>query len=294
MKRLFAFALATAILLPATGAQAADVLWRGGFESGGTGEFWGISASGCGSAKAVAGPAHTGKNAGALTICNGDGGVRMRVEGLVPTTSLPNDAYYSTWFSMPNGFTGDDSNIFQYKQEHGTTKEVLFSIQATWVAGSGWDLRLKGKINQTTDVWDGVQRVYGRSGAAGIYAPATGWFHLETRYVWSKTGQGRITTWLNGRLLWDRTGMTTEVAAWPYQDRPRQWTINHYAKGISPLTSTIYIDDAAVALTRQGGTSVTSTSTTTTAAAPVTTTTAVADPKNIHGHPWRTEWWDWK
>ena len=206
----------------------------------------------CANVTVVTSPVHSGNRAGALNVCNGDGALKLRVEGLVPTTSLPNDAYYSVWFSMPQAFTGDDSNIFQFKQERFGSKGVLFSIQATWVAGSGWDLRLKGKINQDTDQWENVQKVYGHSGAQGIYAPSTGWFHLETRYVWSKTGQGRITTWLNGQPLWDRTEMTTEVAEWPYDARPRQWTINHYVVGVTPATSTIYVDDAVVALERQG------------------------------------------
>ena len=236
------------------GSQRPEVLWRAGFESGDTGEFFGVSTSDCASAEVVGDPVHTGTYAGALSVCEGRGGVRMRVEGLVPGTSLPDDAYYSAWFLMPTSFTGDDSNIFQFKQavtDDGLTqtKEVLFSIQVGWEVGHGWDLRLKGKIDQEIRAWDNVQRVLGHSGAAGIHAPANRWFQIETRYVWSKGGAGRIATWLDGQLLWDFADLTTEID-WPYLARPRQWTMNHYAKGITPPSSTIYLDDATVSFRR--------------------------------------------
>ena len=248
---------ASDVAVLSVGASGSDVLWKSGFESGSTKDFYGVSISGCARVDVVTTPTRTGNHAGALTICDGKGGVRLRVEDLVADVSLPNDAYYSTWFALPEPFTGDDANIFQFKQAVSydggktQTKEVLFSIQADWEEGLGWDLRLKSKINQETGEWDNVQRVLGHSGPAGIYAPVDRWFHIETRYTWSKTGKGRVTVWLDGTQLWDITGITTEMD-WPYIERPRQWTLNNYVDYSTPATHTLYIDDAAVALTRQG------------------------------------------
>jgi hypothetical protein len=167
--------------------------------------------------------------------------------------NLPDEAYYSAWYFIPSFVENSWWNIFQWKQGYQTGPSSRTARELYWVSvsdSSDGDLRLglHSRITPEGDWVSGQTNVLVRSQAS---VPIGRWFHLESRYRWDRGGNGRITTWLDGRQVWDVGGLTTEFG-WDFWVWNRQWTVNNYGSGMDPAPFTIWIDDAAVATTRIG------------------------------------------
>jgi len=253
---------------PGAELPGVGVLWSGDTETGDVSQWDGVSISGNAEVQVVTSPTRSGGFALKLINWNVDGshsaGVRLRVEQLGPDPeNLPTDAYYSAWYFVPFAFEGK-SVIFQFKQadvdrwdSQGNpthqTRRLLTAISLEW-NGTGYDLRFKTRITQSTGEW--------RSGPtdslfkADTNIPVGELFHLEMRYVYSDQGQGRSTLWLNGEEVWDLTDLYTEANNMTYISQPRQWTVNHYLGDwqgyVAPGDSWIIIDDAAISTSRIG------------------------------------------
>jgi hypothetical protein len=208
--------------------------------------------------------AHTGRYGNALTIYNADGngsspGVRMTYQGRNLTNktdpeNLPNSAYYSAWFFIPEHVSvGQQSgwNIFQWKTGYfnGTqrTARALYWHDLDDY-GNELYLELFTRVN-SSGTW--VSGWADNIAVSPIPVPIGQWFHLESYYKWDSTGNGRVTSWLDGVKIWDIGGLTTEFD-WPYNVYKREWTVNNYARETTPTTHTLYVDDAAVSTTRLG------------------------------------------
>ena len=167
--------------------------------------------------------------------------------------NLPTEAYYSAWYYVPDFVDVSWWNIFQWKTGYddgsGRTARALY-----WhdLFDSNGDLYLKlyGRVN-SDGAW--VKDAAYTLGVASVPIPIGEWFHLESFYKWDADGNGRIVTWLNGEKLWDVGGLKTEFD-WDFDVYKREWAINNYANRTNPTSHTIYIDDAAIATTRQGPT----------------------------------------
>ena len=146
-------------------------------------------------------------------------------------------------------------NVWDFKQKIETNStRKLYGITAKLSGGQMW-LELNTRINQETGQW--------RSGSPDVVISGIGpipvgrWSHWEVRYLWD-TDNGRITFWLDGKRMFDVSGIRTEmprVGEWvpKYEfDRHRELKINLYGAGLSPGTYTSYIDDVIIAGSRQG------------------------------------------
>ena len=229
-------------------------------ETGDLAQWDRISISGSANAEIVSDVVHTGSYAGALSVSSDDGGVRM----VVVTTdwspadkthpqNLPDEAFYSVWYYFPQKID-HHSNVFQWKQAEidrpgHQTRRLLYFVRADWDSNtSQFQFHLRGKVNPDGS-WASSTHSVDMS-SAGV--PLNTWVHLECRYRWSKTGNGRITCWQDGTEIIDATGLYTELDV-PYIGNPRQWTVNNYSRDTTPDSHTIYIDDAAIATSRLGG-----------------------------------------
>lgn len=218
--------------------------------------------TGNGDAELATDASYTGNYSLALSLKNssaGDG-IRARVDKNVPGYSgaknLPDDAYYSAWFFIPThvSLSGDDSwNIYQWKQTrpdgNGYRRNYLEAIRLVDL-GDRYGFNMKSRTDTSGNWANSNRRMLAEN--TKVTVKAGQWFHLESRRVYDQGFNGRITTWVNGQMIWDVTGIKTEYD-WDFPNWRRQWTVNNYNIGDhSPNTHTLYIDDARVALNRQG------------------------------------------
>lgn len=190
--------------------------------------------------------ARTGSCSARATI-DGSGGVRFtyqghNLDGFYPEKpdNLPDDATYSAWFYLPEVVDVSWLNLFQWKYRYdgGGTREMVWITVHDWNGQTEWRPRLTTRW-QTDGTWGGASRVLATTTRT---LPVGEWFNITSRYVWSST-DGRVTTWLNGDLLWDVSGIPTE-GDWPFGHYARNWAVNNY--GSLNGTFTLWIDNASV------------------------------------------------
>jgi hypothetical protein len=237
------------------------VLWSADYETGDDSQWDGVWISGDADSQIVSSPVHSGAYANALTIHNADGngsspGVRMTYQGRgladkTDPTNLPDEAYYSAWYFIPEFVSVDWWNIFQWKAGYddgsGRTARALYWHDLDEY-GDELFLELQTRV---TPEGDWVKGWADTLAVSPVPIPLGRWFHLESYYRWDASGNGQITTWLDGTRIWDVAGLTTEFD-WDFDVYRREWTVNSYANRTTPSNHTIYVDDAAVSRARLG------------------------------------------
>lgn len=251
------------------------VVWRADMESGNLNEWDGFDISRNGDAYASTRYAKSGRYSMAMEVTNASSGTAVRakahdVDGYSGATNLPNDAYYSAWFYIPsyvhvgdgNGNGSSDGwNIFQWKQagyRNGNTHLKLLEAIKLVDWGNGYGLRLQTRTSSSGQWIHPEVRTIADS--KGPLVGVGQWFHIEARRVWHETN-GRITVWVNGKQLWDLTGIKTlydvNDSDWRYNwtsgNRSRFYLVNNYVTDDHrPNSHILYVDDARIALNRQG------------------------------------------
>lgn len=252
--------------------RTANVLWSAGMESGDLSEWAGVSASSPGGSSTEYGVAssvaHSGQRSMYMRLVDSVAGtgIRARVDNNIPGYSggenLPDDAYYSAWYYIPTHVDVSPNhswNIFQWKQtctvNGNPTRCHLEHMKLVDLDNGRYGFWLNSWTDSDTGDWgNGIWIILAKN--EQITVGVGEWFHIESRRVYDQGTNGRITTWVNGQQIWDVTGIKTEHN-WDYsfQGWRRQWTVNSYntaSNGHTPSTHTLYVDDATVALTRQG------------------------------------------
>ena len=177
--------------------------------------------------------AHTGRYSVKLT----NGAVSMSEDAhLWRQDDYPAEAYYSAWFYLPRAYqaTADWSIVELQVPTSGDSGVVGQLIDI--------DLRSLPNGDLILSVYD-HRAAYLRSPTPdpAILVPVGQWFQIETFYRNDDSGQ--LTVWLDGQLDYDihrPFGSNSTV----------YWTVSNKTYGLSPAESTIYVDDAAVSLTR--------------------------------------------
>jgi len=150
----------------------------------------------------------------------------------------PVEAYYSAWFYLPRAYqTTADWSLME------------FQVPASGDAGAvgqllDIDLRSLPNGDLILSVYD-HRPAYLRSPTPdpAILVPVERWFQIETFYRNMNDDSGRLTVWLDGQLDYD---IHRPFGA----NRTVYWTVSSKTYGLSPAESVIYVDDAAVSLTR--------------------------------------------
>ncbi len=250
-------------LSPPNAPSNDGLLWRAGLEGGDVSEWSFVAISGDASAQVSSQQAHTGSKSLELQIRNADGsgvspGVRMEKHNGIPgyggATNLPDEAYYSVYYYFPETVSqsGWFWNVFQWKKAY-ITDSGQQSRYPVWVVNvdgdrSGHMRFLLSKAVDDNNHYD-PEGVEVRQSAIDV--PAGRWVHLECFYRWSLEPKGRITCWQDGVKIWDVIGVRTDMS-YDYEQDPRQWSVDNYAADLNPSTVSIWVDDAAISLTRLG------------------------------------------
>jgi hypothetical protein len=226
-----------------------DVLWASTFE-GGTFDEWTGFSEGSGSANADPAPpntiavtttyAHRGRYAAELTIDAGPDGTQENT-GLTIKGGLPVQAYYSAWYYLPQTISvGNFWILFKFRlrtdANDSSTENEFYDLELVNAADGSLTLLLYDH----------------QSGAdVPIIAPApvvpvSVWFQIEAFYRNAQDDSGRLTIWLDGRMVVDVTGQPMAPTPWV------EWDAVNVGENLTPSTAVVAIDDCAISLSRVG------------------------------------------
>jgi hypothetical protein len=219
------------------------------------------------------GRVHSGKYALRLTIdtTNGTAAVRLPVQRVTvdgQLVVLPDAAYYSAWYYIPAGIRPNSWwNVMDFKSAYRRISDGVgwsdpvyrFGLWPS-ADGANYTLALYDHVGSDGRYVPGGQKDPGIGTVArsAVEFPADTWVHFETFYKWSIKTDGRITSWIDGKMAWDVQNIITEYDQSLEIDHepvalPRQWKVNHYSSGLKPSPATIWVDDAAIAAARVYG-----------------------------------------
>jgi hypothetical protein len=151
----------------------------------------------------------------------------------------PPEAYYSAWYYIP------------------TTTAVL-----SYLSLSHFRCSLTGDGNDLAPIWD-VNLIPGAPGTiiAHLYnystktnveqtfpipVPLGTWVHFEVMLRKAADATGQVTVWQDGVQILDNPGVITAPTDWV------QWDAGGASTDILPTPAVIYVDDAAISISRVG------------------------------------------
>jgi hypothetical protein len=226
------------------GDGAASILWSATFEVGDLSEW---SGDGHGGAyvvdnasvapSATLAVAHRGRYAGMATVAPVPGTASInylfRDQPSVPA------AYYSAWFYISSSFT---------------VKSWLSLIHFN-VSGSGdgknlsaiWDLNLypRADASLVAHLYDFVTQT-NLEQALPAPVPVATWVHFEVFLRKAADATGEVAVWQDGVSILDRRNVMTAATDWV------QWNAGVSSDDVAPPAAVVYVDDAAISLSRLG------------------------------------------
>jgi hypothetical protein len=230
------------------GGGGLTTIWSADFETGNTSQWYLPSAS----ADANAGGgefdsgiawttpsqlyAHSGKWSLEMTIITPPVSATRMFRWLEPRTY--NNLYYSVWYYFPQTYQPTNFwNVFQWKSKIASTgqDDPFFIVNV----GN----RSDGSMFLYLFNWQTRQRYT----QTVINVPVRQWFNVSAHYVCAADNKGTATVWQDGIELFDVENVVTR-----YSNGDCQWSVNNYSDAVTPTPTTIYIDDAAIAVQKSG------------------------------------------
>lgn len=144
--------------------------------------------------------------------------------------------YYSAWYYFPRSYRTIAGwwNIFQFKSgTPGQASDPLFTLNVA--SGRGGRMRLYLRDIEAA-------RSYTQS-VADI--PVGQWFHIEAFLRSSADETGEVTIWQDGVEIISVKNVRTR-----FEGGDVRWYVNNYTEAIRPDPAIIYVDDAAISLSR--------------------------------------------
>jgi hypothetical protein len=162
------------------------------------------------------------------------------------TDQFPQSAYYSAWYYLPRAYqTVDDWTIMQLRAPTSVDAGSATSADGGSIAQLlDVDLRSLPGGDLILSVYDHRQQ-YLRAPTPdpAVSVPIGSWFQVQALFDYSSGPDGRFALWLNDDLLYDLP-RPSDLAGTVY------FSVCSVSQALSPTDSAIYIDDAAVSLTR--------------------------------------------
>jgi hypothetical protein len=233
------------VYLGAIGDGGASVLWRATFEPGDLSEWTSDGKGGTrienapAAATATDVMAHGGRHAAVATI-----EPRMRMDSLsylYRREPSPPEAYYSAWFYVPSAISvGSWLSLHHFRGSANGDPGSLTGI---------WDLNLYalpgGQL--AAQLGDFVSSNNLRQ-PVPTPVPRDTWVHFEVLFRKASDLTGRVAVWQDGALILERAGVVTARSPLVI------WEVGVGSDDLAPLPATIYVDDAAISLSRLGTT----------------------------------------
>lgn len=248
---LFAFAVfgGCAGYTAKTNGGPGSVLWSANMETGDlsqwffpmtgpVGNFGGdIENSGMANAVASTDFAHSGSYSAKLTITTPDTPTSgTRLFRWAEAQTYP-QLYYSVWYYFPQSYTPALFwNVLQWKSRH--------VVSGTAVSDPFFSLEVGALPNGEMYFYlgdDHLNTTFQQAAQSPMPVPVGRWFNVQAFYKCDGSGGGEVTIWQDGTQLWDVQNVDTR-----YADGDCAWSVNNYSSGLTPATSIIYVDDAAI------------------------------------------------
>jgi hypothetical protein len=176
-------------------------------------------------------PVHTGHYAAAFMVNTQLGSpaqARCVRQGVLPPA-----AYYGAWYYVPTTVTtvGSSWNFLHF--QGASSPAALATFVELWdvsvntlTNGSLAPVVFDFSTNQPLD--------------AGAAIPIATWFHLEIFLKPSDAGKGEVKVYLDGNVVFDLAGITTDTTTWG------QWYVGSYATDLLQGAETVYVDDVTI------------------------------------------------
>ena len=231
-------------------ANAQNLLWSAGMENGNMSEWYtngcgGEFNSGISRSEASTDVALSGSYSAKATIGTPsapESGVRLF---RWCESQRNQELYYSAWYFFPQRYDAPNWwNMWQWKSKTSSRNDAHAQLN---IAN-----RSDGSMYFYLYYWV-LKRSFGQS-IANI--PVGRWVQIEAFHRCAADSSSRVTIWQDGQLLFDVSGLPTR-----YSDGDCQWSVNNYSDYVNPDPTVVYIDDAAVGLSRIGSTTPTPTPT---------------------------------
>jgi hypothetical protein len=159
--------------------------------------------------------------------------------------NLPDEGYYSAWFFLPQSASLPNAPVLQYwaimrfrARTVATDPNSVFDLYDI-------DLRSLASGEMALRVFDYIPFADAAMVESDPLVPVGRWFQVEAFYRNAPDATGRLSLWLDGRLVADiakATGATGWVG----------WGVGDMGLGLSPQTVTLYVDDCALSRVRVG------------------------------------------
>jgi len=218
------------------------IVWKAGFETGDLSEIKAVGNyqnQGSGRYSLITPLAHTGKYSVGLTIdtlAPSDSGAHAAY--LFHYGGLPENAYYySAWFYIPSTVKpGEWWVIYQWKSTSGGNQsEPMYVLDIGQTSGKLY-LYLGYAPNKPN-----ISQYYTQ---LSVSVPTNKWFRITGYYLKSMNNTGQVIIWQDNQELFNIKNATTVLS-----DNTVHWSVNNYAKLITPNPLTIYVDDLAISKT---------------------------------------------
>ena len=228
--------------------MGSDVLWTARFEGNNFLEWTSVAGGGyspptnLGSMTVSNEHAHLSTYSANLTIY-APADMTQGNASFVRSGNLPMQAYYSAWYYLPRSVTvGVYWVIMKFRLrtvvDDPTTDNELFDVNLKSLKDGGMSLRVYA--HQGTGGGDLPLSV-----PSDPVVPVGDWFQIEAFYRVASDNSGRLTLWLDGTQILDKSGPTGPT---PWV----AWDVVSVAEVLSPETATIFIDDCAISNSRVG------------------------------------------
>ena len=144
--------------------------------------------------------------------------------------------YYSAWYFIPTQHSVPNFwNIWQWKSKTSSRNDPFFTLNI----GN----RSDGSMHLYLFDWQ-RRNSYGQTSAN---IPVGRWFQVEGYYECAADNTGRVIMWQDGQQLFEVSNISTR-----YGDGDCQWSVDNYSDIVQPSPASIYIDDAAIGMSRIG------------------------------------------
>ncbi|HEY4185177.1 MAG TPA: heparin lyase I family protein [Polyangia bacterium] len=233
--------------LGAIGTGTANVLWSSTFEPGDLSEWLGDDEGGTFVENSSVGPTvttdvvHAGHYAGKSTV------VPM---GMTSTCyffrNQPSrtEAFYSAWFYIPSASTVRGYLSLIHLRSSPTNDGM--NVVAMWDFNIIPDPGVPGAL--TSQLYNFATQVnFGQlTPSTPVVVPTDRWIHFEFLLVKATDATGRISIWQDDVNIIDAQNIITAETDWV------QWDVGAASNNMDPVPAAIYMDDAAISLSRLG------------------------------------------
>lgn len=186
----------------------------------------------------VSSPVRSGRYALRANVASGAGGIASAAIGIRGALT-PNEACYSAWYFIPTRITTTGFWLFFKFRSRQVADQPNTDVDM-------WDLDVVTADNGSLVL--SLYRHDREEVLAGLdtSVPIGRWFQLEACLLAANDDTGHLAVWLDGQRVFELNAQLTMPSQYV------EWNVGSIAREITPMSASIYVDDAALSTRRLG------------------------------------------